>query len=132
MHFWQLKNSVENQTGVGDIKILRHKHKEATYRVLMRREQVLKLCANHRINTTIKLEKLNEKQVTWCAQECGDDGQMHPEILLAKFRHEEDASKFLAEFEGVQKSLANGPGTPLKSTNSKPAEDNGRRDSSLF
>lgn len=113
--------------GVGDIKILRHKHKESTYRILMRREQVLKLCANHRINTTIKLEKLNEKQLTWCAQECGEDGQMHPEILLAKFRHEEDATKMLVEFEKVQKLLANCPGTPVKSAGARPTEENGKR-----
>lgn len=102
------------EKGVGDIKILKHKIKENHFRVLMRREQVLKLCANHRINPSIKLDKLTEKQMTWYVQDCSED-EPHPEILLAKFRHEEDATRFKVEFEKVQKILLEnpaGPGSP--------------------
>ena len=80
----------------------------------MRREQVLKLCANHRINPSIKLDKLTEKQMTWYVQDCSED-EPHPEILLAKFSHEEDATRFKVEFEKVQQILLEnpaGPGSP--------------------
>jgi len=93
------------EKGLGDIKILKHKFKENHYRILMRREQVLKLCANHRINTAIKMENVTEKQVTWYVQDCSED-EPHAEILLAKFRLEDDATKFKKEVERVQKILS--------------------------
>jgi hypothetical protein len=90
------------EKGVGEIKILKHKIKENHYRVLMRRDQVLKLCANHRINASIKLENVNEKQLSWFVNDCSEE-EPHAELLLAKFRHEEDAQKFKSEFENAQK-----------------------------
>lgn len=105
------------EKGVGDIKILKHKLKN-TYRVLMRREQVLKLCANHRINPDIKLENLNEKQLTWHVQDCSEE-QPRSEILLAKFRHEEEATKFKTVFQEVQKILKTNPSNPTISSGLK-------------
>ena len=96
------------EKGVGDIKILKHKHKESHYRILMRRDQVLKLCANHRISTTLKLENVNEKQISWIVTDYSEE-IAHAEVLLAKFRHEEEALKFKTEFERVQKILATAP-----------------------
>lgn len=43
---------------MGDIKILFHPVKKC-YRVLMRREQVLKVCANHTISKSIELKPMN-------------------------------------------------------------------------
>lgn len=104
------------EKGVGEMKILKHKLKDNTYRILMRREQVHKLCANHRISTTLKLENVSEKQITWYVQDCSEDVP-HPEILLAKFRHEEEATKFKTEVEKIQKILSN-PSAPSKSDSS--------------
>ena len=96
------------EKGVGEIKILKHRIKKNTHRVLMRRDQVLKLCANHRISPLIKLEKVTEKQLTWYVQDCSED-EPHAEILLAKFRLEEECSSFKAEFERIQKILSDSP-----------------------
>lgn len=91
------------EKGVGELKILKHKQRENAYRILMRRDQVLKLCANHRITPELKLESMNEKQLRWVANDCSD-GHPQTEILAVKFRHEEDAAKFKELFEGAQQS----------------------------
>lgn len=106
------------EKGVGEIKILKNKLKENSYRVLMRRDQVLKICANHRISPSIKLEVVNEKQLRWFVTDCSED-EPHPELLLAKFRLVDDATKFREEFEKAQQAIAANPNAP--STPQQPA-----------
>lgn len=89
------------EKGTGEIKILRHKVNSNSYRVLMRRDQIFKICANHRIYPDIKLELANENQVRWLANECSD-GKISSEFLAAKFRHKIEADEFLKEFEKAQ------------------------------
>jgi hypothetical protein len=115
------------EKGTGEIKILRHLHKEHSYRVLMRRDQVLKLCANHRISAddSTKLEIVNEKQVRWLAQDCSETGGVPTaELLAARFRNAEEALAFKAEFERIQQELksvqATGVGHAAPTTASKP------------
>lgn len=67
----------------------------------MRRDQVLKICANHRIAADLKLELVNEKQIRYLANDCSE-GEPHTEYLTARFRHEEDAKKFKSEVERIQ------------------------------
>ncbi len=95
------------EKGTGELKILRHKLKEGYYRVLMRRDQVLKICANHKISADIKLETVNEKQLRWLANDCSE-GEAHPELLAVRFRNEDDAQQFRAEFEKAQASSKTG------------------------
>ncbi len=47
------------ERGVGTLKILQHPSK-GTYRVLLRREQVHKIAANHMITKDIELKPLNK------------------------------------------------------------------------
>jgi E3 SUMO-protein ligase RanBP2 len=110
------------EKGVGEIKILRHKETSA-HRVLMRRDQVLKLCANHRILPEIKLELANEKQVRWSTNDYSENEAKH-EILLAKFRHEDEAQRFKAEFEKAQTqySSSTSPSKPHASATVKKSE----------
>lgn len=89
------------EKGTGDIKILRHK-KNDTIRVLMRRDQVLKLCANHKIAPDMKLTEINPKQFTWMAVDFSEE-QAKSELLLARFKDADEASKFKAEFEKAVK-----------------------------
>lgn len=58
------------ERGVGDLKILFHPVKKC-YRVLMRREQVLKVCANHTITVDIELKPLNASAnaMVWMAND---------------------------------------------------------------
>ena len=68
----------------------------------MRRDQVLKLCANHRITGELKFEIYNEKQVRWQAQDFSDNEGKY-ELLAARFKSEEEAKKFKTECEKAQK-----------------------------
>ena len=90
------------EKGAGEIKILKHKTTENTFRILMRRDQIFKLCANHRITAELKMEIVNEKQVRWHAHDYSEETQGRHELLAAKFRHEDDAKQFKSEFEKAQ------------------------------
>jgi E3 SUMO-protein ligase RanBP2 len=98
------------EKGVGEIKILKHKE-SSSYRVLMRRDQVLKLCANHRILPEIILEVANEKQIRWSTNDYSDNEAKY-EILLAKFRHDDEAKRFKNEFEKAQQQYSFSPAKP--------------------
>lgn len=111
------------EKGVGEMKILKHKKKENSYRVLMRRDQVLKLCANHRITSDIKLQSMNEKQLQWVANDCSE-GHPSTEILAVKFRHEDDAKAFKEAFSKAQHASALATPTKPSSSNIKPSETN--------
>ncbi len=58
LYGWDRELSQWKERGVGDIKILYHPVKKC-YRVVMRREQVLKVCTNHTINQSIELKPMN-------------------------------------------------------------------------
>ena len=112
------------EKGTGEIKILKHKQKEHHYRVLMRRDQVLKLCANHRISSDTKLELINEKQVRYLTNDCSESVEPHPEFLTIRFRNEEDAKKFKSEYERIQSELSKvGPST-TSTTKTVPSNNN--------
>ena len=59
------------ERGLGDIKIL--KTKNGRYRVVMRREQVLKVCANHYISSQMALrpQATNDRAWIWSAMDFG-------------------------------------------------------------
>jgi E3 SUMO-protein ligase RanBP2 len=90
------------EKGVGEIKILKHKLNSNSYRVVMRRDQLFKVCANHRILPEIKLEIVNVKQVRWMASDYSN-GQVNFECLTANFRHQDEAKQFKDEFEKAQR-----------------------------
>ena len=75
--------------GTDKMKILKHKINECTYRFLMRRDQVLKLCANHRITIRMKFEIYNEKKVIWHAQDYSK-GEIYHETFAARFKNAEE------------------------------------------
>lgn len=54
LYRWDRDATQWKERGVGEIKILFHTQKKC-YRVLMRREQVLKVCANHVITKEMNL-----------------------------------------------------------------------------
>jgi E3 SUMO-protein ligase RanBP2 len=105
------------EKGTGEMKVLKHKTNENVYRILMRRDQVLKLCANHRVTVDLKLEVFNEKQVRWHAQDYSESEGKH-ELLAARFRNEEEAKKFKAEVEKAQEAIQKG-GTATNSGEKK-------------
>ena len=85
------------EKGLGDVKLLKH-NETGVIRLLMRREHVLKICANHRITTELKVTEVSSKQMSWVANDFSDN-QPKSELFLAKFKTDEEAKKFKSEFE---------------------------------
>jgi E3 SUMO-protein ligase RanBP2 len=101
LYRYESKTNEWKEKGVGDMKLLRHKENRNVFRVLMRREQILKLCANHRITSDLKFEIFNEKQVRWHAEDYSENVSKH-ELLAARFKNEQEAKKFKEECENAQ------------------------------
>ncbi|XP_035220047.1 E3 SUMO-protein ligase RanBP2-like isoform X2 [Stegodyphus dumicola] len=93
------------ERGIGELKILFLKDSKK-YRVLMRREQVLKICANHYILPDMKLTPLatNDKAWVWFAQDFSD-GDLKKEQFAAKFKTKEIAQEFFEVFQKCQNDL---------------------------
>ncbi len=92
------------EKGTGEIKLLSHRQNAGVFRILMRRDQVLKLCVNHRITSDLKFEIYNEKQVRWHAEDYSEGAGKH-ELLAARFKSDTDAKKFKEECENAQRVL---------------------------
>ncbi|XP_041856874.1 E3 SUMO-protein ligase RanBP2 isoform X2 [Melanotaenia boesemani] len=97
------------ERGVGILKFLKNST-NGRLRVLMRREQVLKVCANHWITTTMNLKPLagSDKAWIWMANDFSD-GDAKPEQLAAKFKTPELAEEFKEKFEECQRLLLDIP-----------------------
>ncbi|XP_072542547.1 E3 SUMO-protein ligase RanBP2 isoform X1 [Salminus brasiliensis] len=107
------------ERGVGNLKLLKNST-NGRLRVLMRREQVLKVCANHWITTTMNLKPLSgsDRAWMWLANDFSD-GDAKLEQLAAKFKTPELAEEFKQKFEECQRFLLDIPlQTPHKLTNS--------------
>lgn len=74
------------ERGLGQMKILKHIITGVT-RFLMRREQVLKVCCNHRITQSLELKpsSSSEKAYTWYAVDYSE-GEMKNELLAIRFK----------------------------------------------
>ncbi|CAG9821784.1 unnamed protein product [Phaedon cochleariae] len=90
------------ERGVGVMKVL----KDDTIRLLMRRDQVHKVCCNHAVikNMSFKINATNPKAVFWHAQDFSE-GVLTPETFTIRFKTEEQASQFLQTLQTAQTSL---------------------------
>lgn len=85
--------------GDGTVKILRHK-KTGKYRVVMRETRTLKICANHPVVATMKVEQqADAKACVWRAADSAD-GAIKGEVFWLRFASVEDCKTFM---EMVQK-----------------------------
>ncbi|KAK9537433.1 hypothetical protein VZT92_005051 [Zoarces viviparus] len=93
------------ERGIGNVKILKHSAK-GKVRLLMRREQVLKICANHNINADmlLKANAGSDKSWVWNAIDYADE-EPKPEQLAIRFKTSDEASLFKAKFEEAQKII---------------------------
>ncbi|XP_063314133.1 ranBP2-like and GRIP domain-containing protein 4 [Pelobates fuscus] len=109
LYRWDRDINQWKERGVGEIKILFH-HEKKYYRVLMRREQVLKVCANHVISKAIKLSPLNTSNnaLVWTATDYSD-GEGRIEQFAARFKNQELADSFQRKFEECQQILPDQP-----------------------
>ncbi|XP_056279589.1 E3 SUMO-protein ligase RanBP2 isoform X2 [Pseudoliparis swirei] len=106
---FDLDTSQWKERGVGILKFLKN-NSNGRLRVLMRREQILKVCANHWITTTMNLKPLagSDKAWNWMANDFSD-GDAKLEQLAAKFKTPELAEEFKEKFEECQKLLLDIP-----------------------
>ncbi|XP_005400866.1 PREDICTED: E3 SUMO-protein ligase RanBP2 isoform X2 [Chinchilla lanigera] len=105
LYRWDRDVSQWKERGVGDIKILWHTMKNY-YRILMRRDQVFKVCANHVITKTMELKPLNvsNNALVWTASDYAD-GEAKVEQLAVRFKTKEMAECFKKKFEECQQNL---------------------------
>ncbi|XP_065594359.1 ranBP2-like and GRIP domain-containing protein 3 [Cyrtonyx montezumae] len=96
------------QRGVGSLKILKNGVNVKV--VLMQREQVLKVCANHWRTATVNLKELSGSGKAWMWMACDfSDGNAKLGQLAAKFRTAEQAEEFMQKFEECQQLLLDVP-----------------------
>ncbi|XP_018423700.1 PREDICTED: E3 SUMO-protein ligase RanBP2-like [Nanorana parkeri] len=105
LYRWDRDANQWKERGVGEIKILFHQERNY-YRILMRRDQVLKVCANHVISKDMKLAPLNTSQnsFVWIANDYSD-GEGSFEQFAARFKTQELADSFQRKFEECQNNL---------------------------
>lgn len=95
------------ERGLGDIRILFHP-KRRSYRIVMRREQTFKICANHAITPEMTLRAMigSEKAFVWFTPADAADEEPVHQTLAARFGSKENADAFKGAFEdAVKKSL---------------------------
>jgi hypothetical protein len=82
------------ERGVGNIKIMQHPT-TGKVRLLMRREQVLKVCCNHFVTTDMKFtaSSFSDRAWTWFAQDYSE-GEMKPELFAIRFKTADQALLF--------------------------------------
>ena len=96
------------ERGIGDIKLLRNA-RSGKMRVLMRRDRVLKLCANHQITTDMSLQPNagSDRSWVWSTHADFSEGECKAERLAVRFKNEDIAKQFKEKFEECQEMLKN-------------------------
>ena len=105
------------ERGFGEMKLLRHP-KSCQGRVLMRREQIKKLCANHYISAGMELKPNVGSDRSWVWYTPADyaEGEAKPERLAIKFKSAEIAGKFKEVFDDLRETLPSEPSTEKEVT----------------
>ncbi|XP_017279338.1 E3 SUMO-protein ligase RanBP2 isoform X2 [Kryptolebias marmoratus] len=116
------------ERGIGNVKILKHNTK-GKVRLLMRREQVLKICANHYINADMLLKPNagSDKSWVWNAIDYADE-EPKPEQLAIRFKTVDEAALFKAKFEEAQRIV---PKSPEKQNQQEKKEESSKDSESL-
>ena len=95
------------ERGLGDVKLLQHKE-TGRVRLVMRREQVHKVAANHHLSGEMKLLPMpsSDSSFSWVAQDFTEGGEGVLEKFSIKFKDGEIAGRFRAAFEGCVGDVA--------------------------
>ena len=94
------------ERGIGNIQILWNKDTRKS-RILMRRDQVLKICCNHWITPEMEVSTKSgsNKFLTWNTLADFADEECKPEILAARFKTTELAAEFKATFDEMKGNI---------------------------
>ncbi|XP_067117199.1 E3 SUMO-protein ligase RanBP2 [Osmerus mordax] len=126
LYRWDRDLNQWKERGVGDIKILYHPEKRF-YRVLMRREQVLRVCANHTISLAMDLKPMNTsaQALVWTATDHAE-GEGKVEQLAAKFKTPELAESFRKTFTECQSRMGQSDSLAMMSPQMSRAQEHSR------
>ena len=93
------------ERGVGDVKLLRNT--EGKVRLLMRRDQILKICANHMLRPDMELSPMtnNNKAWFWVANDFADE-EVKLEKFCIRFKTAEEAMTFKEAFDQARFNLS--------------------------
>ena len=78
----------------------------------MRREQVLKVCANHFLTPELELQPMSDRAWLWAANDFADE-ELREERLCAKFKTREQAIAFRDAFDKAKQGQE-GATTPIE------------------
>lgn len=95
------------ERGIGKIKLLQHKDDLNNVRLVMRREQVHKLCCNQRVyKRTVfsKFGKNSETAVTWGGQDYSES-ELVTEMFTIRFKKPENCAQFLQAITTAQNKM---------------------------
>ncbi|KGG50127.1 hypothetical protein DI09_88p90 [Mitosporidium daphniae] len=109
------------ERGTGDVKLLQHSS-TGKIRVLMRRDQTLKICANHYILPQMKLVPNvgSDRSWVWSTPADVSDGEPNAELLAIRFGTPEIAQTFKIKFEEAQQlNTTTGSLEKIESNNGK-------------
>lgn len=85
------------EKGIGQLKILKNNDTNKV-RLVMRREQVHKVCANHFLYDSMELKPKSNTAVVWTANDFSDSVKVQVENLCARFKTVEDCEEFTRVF----------------------------------
>ena len=108
------------ERGVGDIKILLNPSSKR-HRILMRREHVFKICANHVITSEMQLKPFPKSERAWLWTTLGDFSEetTTAETLAVRFKCNEVANNFKEVFDKALQTLSHKIDHWVSSSNAK-------------
>ncbi|XP_026726166.1 E3 SUMO-protein ligase RanBP2-like [Trichoplusia ni] len=94
------------ERGLGNIKILVHKDNTQKVRLLMRREQIMKVCCNHAVTNEMIFQKMPnlDKAVTWCAKDFSE-GELVAETFCLRFKTIQMCDEFIEAIKSAQTKM---------------------------
>uniref|UniRef100_A0A182PKP1 Uncharacterized protein n=1 Tax=Anopheles epiroticus TaxID=199890 RepID=A0A182PKP1_9DIPT len=95
------------ERGLGELKILRSKADPSKYRIVMRREQVHKICANHYITPELIIKPMEKRKecYIWAAMDFADE-EPRKESFCARFGTAALANEFYNAFVAARDEVA--------------------------
>ncbi|VVC95424.1 unnamed protein product [Leptidea sinapis] len=93
------------ERGLGNMKLLKD-NESNKLRLLMRREQILKICCNHAVTKEMVFKKMPsmDKAVTWCAKDFSEN-ELVPETFCLRFKTVEVCDDFMKVLQMAQSKL---------------------------
>ncbi|XP_053601362.1 E3 SUMO-protein ligase RanBP2-like [Plodia interpunctella] len=103
-------NKEWKERGLGNIKLLVHKDNVQKVRLLMRREQIMKVCCNHAITKELVFQKMPnmDKAVTWGAKDYSEN-ELVSETFCLRFKTAKLCDDFMEAVQSVQSKMKENP-----------------------